>query len=117
MISISLQSKSSRYETVYASLEALKEELTDNLDLIIGSVVMYRSKCGKNCTCNAGKKHETYYLSSKKNGKTKNLYIPKKAVEEARIMNSRHKRVKNILEEISSINYNILKEKNLTKGK
>ena len=100
-----------------AKLNELKSELMDNLDLIIGSVVMYRSKCGKNCICNAGQKHETYYLSSKKNGKTKNLYIPKKAVKTARDMNAKHKRVKEILEEISLINYINLKEKNLTKGK
>ncbi len=98
-------------------LKELKSELMDNLDLIIGSVVMYRSKCGKNCICNSGQKHETFYLSSKKNGKTKNLYIPKKAAKEARVMNAKHKRVKEILEEISLINYTSLKERNLTKGK
>ncbi len=37
--------------------ERLKKELMSNLDIIIGSVVMYRSKCGKNCTCNNGEKH------------------------------------------------------------
>jgi len=52
-------------------IDRLKKEVTDNLDLIIGSVVMYRSKCGKNCTCNNGEKHITYYLSSKKKARRK----------------------------------------------
>lgn len=98
-------------------IDRLKKEVMDNLDLIIGSVVMYRSKCGKNCTCNDGKKHVTYYLSSKKEGKTKNLYLPPKAVEEAREMNERHKKVKKTLQEISQCNYENLKKRNLTKGK
>lgn len=98
-------------------IDRLKKELNDNLNLIIGSVVMYRSKCGKNCTCNNGEKHITYYLSSKKDGKTKNLYLPPGAVEEAREMNERHRKVKKILLEISLCNYEKLKKRNLTKGK
>ncbi len=98
-------------------IERLKKELTDNLDLIIGSVVMYRSKCGKNCTCNNGEKHITYYLSSKKEGKTKNLYLPPGAVEEAREMNERYRKVKETLQKISQYNYESLKKRNLTKGK
>ena len=98
-------------------IDKLKKEVMDNLDLIIGSVVMYRSKCGKNCTCNNGEKHITYYLSSKKEGKTKNLYLPPGAVEEARKMNERYQKVKESLQKISLCNYEILKKKNLTKGK
>ena len=98
-------------------IDSLKKELTDNLDLIIGSVVMYRSKCGKNCTCNNGAKHVTYYLSTKKEGKTKNLYLPPGAVEEARKMNERYRKVKETLQKISLYNYERLKERNLTKGK
>ena len=98
-------------------VERLKKELMDNLDIIIGSVVMYRSKCGKNCTCNNGEKHVCYYLSSKKEGKTKNLYIPTKAIDEAREMNARYGKVKEILQEISTCNYEALKKRNRTKKK
>ncbi len=98
-------------------IERLKKEVMENLDLITGSVVMYRSKCGKNCTCNNGEKHITYYLTSKKEGKTKNLYLPRGAVEEAREMNQRHRKIKDLLQEISMCNYENLKKRNLTKGK
>jgi len=98
-------------------LERLKKELNENLDLLIGSVVMYRSKCGKNCTCNNGKKHICHYLSTKKEGKTKNLYLPPSAVEEARAMNERYRNVKEIMQEISQCNYDSLKKRNLTKGR
>lgn len=98
-------------------LEKLKREVSENLDLLIGSVVMYRSKCGRNCTCNNGAKHVTYYLSTKKEGKTKNLYLPPGAVDEAREMNERHGKIKEALRKISEINYENLKKRNLTKGK
>jgi hypothetical protein len=98
-------------------LEKLKREVSENLDLLIGSVVMYRSKCGRNCTCNNGEKHITNYLSTKKDGKTKNLYLPPGAVEEAREMNERHRKIKEALRKISEINYENLKKRNLTKGK
>ena len=98
-------------------IDRLKKELMSSLDIIIGSVVMYRSKCGKNCTCNNGKKHLCYYLSSKKEGRTKNFYLPPGAVDEAREMNERYKKVKRLLQEISQCNYVSLKERNLTKGK
>jgi hypothetical protein len=98
-------------------IDRLKKELMSNLDIIIGSVVMYRSKCGKNCTCNNGEKHICYYLSSKKEGRTRNLYLPPGAVGEAKEMNERYKKVKGLLQEISHCNYESLKKRNLTKGK
>ena len=98
-------------------IDRLKKELMSNLDIVIGSVVMYLSKCGKNCTCNNGKKHICYYLSSKKEGRTKNLYLPPGAVDEAKEMNERYKKVKGLLQEISQDNYESLKKRNLTKGK
>lgn len=98
-------------------VEKLKAELVKNLDILAGSVAIRRSKCGKNCVCNNGMKYVCYYLSSKKEGKTKNLYLPPIAVEETRIMTGRHKRVKELLLMIGQYNYEALKERNLTKGR
>ena len=98
-------------------VDKLKAEVIKNLDVLCGSVVMYRKKCGKNCTCNNGNKHECYYLTGKKLGKTKNLYLPPRAVVEAKEMTERHKKVKSLLLEIGAINYENLKEHHLTKGR
>ena len=98
-------------------LERLKTELIVNLDILVGSVVMSRSKCGKNCVCNNGKKHVCYYLSSKKNGQTRNLYLPPGAVEKAGNMTDRYKKVKELLLMIGQCNYEELKNKHLTKGR
>ena len=98
-----------------AKKEKLIRELIDNLDFLVGSVVMYRLKCGKNCTCNQGKKHICYYLSTREGGKTKNLYLPKKAVKEAQRMSGQYKKVKSILKKLSQVNYEKLKKEHLTR--
>ena len=91
--------------------------LNENLDILIGSVIVNYLKCGKDCTCNKGKKHKKYYLSTKEGGKTNNLYLPPDAVKEAEEMSRRYRKVKTILQEISRINYEALKERHLTKGR
>ena len=91
--------------------------LNENLDMLIGSVIVNYLKCGKDCTCNKGKKHKKYYLSTKEGGKTNNLYLPPDAVKEAEEMSRRYKKVKTILQEISRLNYEALKEQYLTKGR
>jgi len=91
--------------------------LNENLDILIGSVIVNYLKCGKDCTCNKGRKHKKYYLSTKEGGKTSNLYLPPNAVKEAEEMSRRYKKVKAILQEISRLNYEALKERHLTKGR
>jgi len=91
--------------------------LNENLDMLVGSVIVNYLKCGKNCTCNKGKKHKKYYLSSKEGGKTKLLYLPPGAVKEAKAMSRRYRKVKAVLLEISRLNYEALKKRHLTKGR
>jgi len=93
------------------------KRVNENLDILIGSVIVNYLKCGKNCTCNNGKKHKKHYLSSKEGGKTKTRYLPPGAVEEAREMSRRYKKLKSILLELSQLNYEELKERHLTKGR
>ena len=93
------------------------KRVNENLDILIGSVIVNYLKCGKNCTCNNGKKHKKHYLSSKEEGKTKTRYLPPGAVEEAREMSRRYKKLKSILLELSQLNYEELKERHLTKGR
>jgi hypothetical protein len=98
-------------------IERLKAEVVENLDVLSGSVVMWRSKCGKNCVCNNGMKHVCHYLSSKRDGRTRNLYLPPGAVAEAKKMTARHKKLKALILEIGRLNYEALKEQHLTKGR
>ena len=74
----------------------LKEQIGENLDLIIGSVVrspamMYHS------------------LTTKVEGKTVTRYIRKGLVPKVKIMTQRHKKVRALIQRLSKVNWDLLK--------
>ncbi len=89
--------------------QALQARLQDHLDFLIGSVVTYRLKCSKHCHCNQGKGHVGFYLSTKQAGKTRNLYLPKDLVKEARRRSRAYDKLKRILKDLSQVNYELLR--------
>ena len=91
--------------------EILKKlnELMDSL--LIGTIVTYHHKCCKTCECNKGKGHLGHYLSANVKGKTKNLYLNKEAVDQARLMTQTYPEVKTLLKKLSEVNYRLLREK------
>ena len=92
--------------------QQILKELDERLDfLLIGTVVTYHHKCCKSCRCNKGKGHLGHYLSANINGKTKNLYLNKEAVEQARLMTQSYSEVKRVLKKLSEVNYQLLREK------
>ncbi len=93
--------------------QQILKELNKQLDfLLIGSVVTYNHKCCKSCRCNKGKGHPGHYLSANINGRTKNLYLNKEAVDQARLMTRSYSEVKALLKQLSEVNYQLLREKN-----
>jgi len=74
----------------------LKEQICENLDLIIGSVVrspamMYHS------------------LTTKTEGKTVTRYIRKGLVPKVKVMTERHKKVRVLIQKLSNVNWELLK--------
>lgn len=74
----------------------LKEQICENLDLIIGSVVrspamMYHS------------------LTTKVEGKTVTRYVRKGLVPKVKKMTDRHKRVRSLIQKLSNVNWQLLK--------
>ena len=91
--------------------QELVNAIKDYLDLLIGSEVSYKMKCGKqNCKCVQGERHVCFYLSFKKHGKTVNIYLPKNLVEEARLMTDNHKKLKEVITELSEVNLQLLRK-------
>jgi len=91
--------------------QKLVTTIKDYIDLLIGSVVSYKMKCGKNnCKCVQGQRHVCFYLSFKKHGKTVNIYLPKDLVEQARLMTDNHKKLKKVLAELSEVNIQLLRK-------
>jgi len=87
------------------------KELDEHMDFLIGSVTTYQHKCCKTCRCNKGKGHLGHHLSANINGRTKNLYLNKYAVDQARLMTQSYSKVKRLLKELSEVNYQLLREK------
>jgi len=75
---------------------AVKEEIIENLDLIVGSVV--RSPAMLN-----------HSLTTKVDGKTVTRYIRKGLVPKVKEMTTRHKEVRKLIPKLSKINWELLK--------
>ena len=74
----------------------LKEQICNNLDLIVGSVVrspamMYHS------------------LTTKVDGKTVTRYVRKGLVPQVKKMTDRNKRVRSLIQKLSKVNWELLK--------
>lgn len=102
-------------QTLHNRRNYLQRKLRSLCPFLRGSIVEYRSPCGKaNCRCKRGYLHTSTYLSITIEGKTQMLCLPKKEPrikKEAISWCSNYKRAKEIMEELTLINLRILKEK------
>jgi len=76
-------------------------------EYIHANLVDVARTCGnKNCKCiTKGEKHVSLYLTTtRKDGKRKMIYIPKKLEEEVRQMVKRYFKIRDMIEEVSGIN-------------
>jgi hypothetical protein len=85
-----------RIELLKNQREMLKEQICSNLDLLVGSVVrspamMYHS------------------LTTKVEGKTVTRYVRKGLVPKVKKMTRRHKKVRELIQKLSDVNWELLK--------
>ena len=81
-------------------------------EFVRGTLSVRERVCGKpNCKCAKGEKHVSLFLSRGKNGKTEQLYIPKKKEELAKRWVKNYREVQDLLEKISSTYWDRLKRK------
>lgn len=74
----------------------LKEQICNNLDLLIGSV-------------GCSPRMMNHNLTTKVNGKTVTRYVRKGLVPAVKKMTDRHKRVRSLTQKLSSVNWELLK--------
>jgi hypothetical protein len=89
----------------------LARSLPDVEGLIAGSVVEQKRRCGKEgCRCASGELHGpyTYVVLPRENGRTRTVYVPAAAAEAVRAGAVTSVRVRRVLEEISTINIELL---------
>lgn len=76
-----------------------------------GSVVILGTQCGnRHCQCTRGKKHQQYYFSVTKGGKTKLIFLGKARVAIATEYVNNYRKLLDITDKISDINREIVKK-------
>jgi len=83
-------------ERLIKQRDRIKEQISSNLDLLIGSV-------GKSAAM------RNYNLTTKIGGKTATLYVRKGLVATVRKMTARHAKLKHLIGELSRVNWELLK--------
>jgi hypothetical protein len=79
-------------------------------ECIRGSLVVMNRFCGKpSCRCQKGRKHKSIYLSQSHKGKTRMLYLPRKAEANAHQYVKNYQKIRGILNSLSDINIKLLK--------
>lgn len=89
-------SKTQHLDILKRRQASLKKQISDNLDLLIGSVA--RSPTMR-----------YYNLTTKIEGKTVTRYLRKGLVPTAKRMTNRHKKVRTLMQQLSTVNWEILK--------
>ena len=88
----------------------LQKQMTKLGSVMRGSVVKLANKCGNpNCRCAQGQKHQQFYFSVSKKGKTKLIFLGKSKVQKARKYTENYKKIVAIIEEMTDINMQLLK--------
>ena len=90
----------------------LGRQLPRSAKLIKGTLVTLARVCGKpNCRCNQGHKHKSLYLSKSHKGKTQMTYIPPDCEKEVREYIDRYKKWISVVNQLSQLNIDILKNR------
>ena len=77
-------------------------QIVSRQPLLRGSLTLRKLTCGKpNCRCRKGHKHEALYLSYSKDGKPRQLFVPKRLEPAVRQWVGNYHTVRGLLEQIS----------------
>ena len=90
--------------------KTLEKKITELGPVMRGSVVELGATCGNpNCRCARGEKHRKYYFSMSLKGKTKVIYLGKSREPVARQYLKNYKILLAIVDEMTTINLELLK--------
>ena len=78
--------------------------------MLAASLVEQRVRCGSpGCRCQRGEKHVKHALTRKVQGKTQTVYVPQDLLPEVRDWVAEHKRIKQLLKEISELSVALIR--------
>lgn len=97
--------------SVKRRLEVLQKQVGRIGPIMRGSVVTLGTKCGNpRCRCMRGEKHQQYYFSVTKGGKTKLIFLGKTRLTIATEYANNYRKLLDVADKISDINREIVKK-------
>ncbi len=85
-------------------IEARIGQLQARSPVLSASLVQISRRCGReSCHCFTGEKHVGHYLTRRVGGKTRTVYVPDELVEGVRTWIAEHKRLKQLVQEITEL--------------
>jgi hypothetical protein len=90
--------------------DALIEELHGLGNLMRGTLIQARVKCGrKGCECEQGEKHEKVHLCLNFHGRTRNLYVGRAREKSVASLVREYQRARQIIEKLTEVNLELLR--------
>ena len=87
-------------------------QLLSQRGVIRGTLLVRKRKCGKaNCRCARGEGHESLFLVISENGRTRQFFVPKDWESRVRQWVADYHRVRDLLEEVSRIYWDKLRNR------
>ena len=87
-------------------------QLLSRRGFLRGSLLARQMKCGKaNCRCAQGEGHESLFLVISEYGRTRQLYVPKDWVSRVRLWVEDYHRARELMEEISRIYWDKVRQR------
>lgn len=85
--------------------DARVAKLVAQVPVLAGSLVCIAKHCGRaGCHCQTAEKHVGWYLTRPVHGKTQTTYVPQELVREVQGWIAEHRRLKQLVAEISELN-------------
>ena len=80
--------------------------------LLRGTLSLRQVRCGRDgCRCATGEGHPSLYLVQSKEGKTRQLYIPKHLAKRAREAVEKYQQLQALIEDLSEQEWKLLKQR------
>lgn len=93
-----------------ANRRRLRAKLARCGHFVRGTIIEYPITCGNpRCRCASGKKHTGTYLSATHQGRTRNIYLPRRSLKQARQWSANYKKLKELIEQLAQVNTEILR--------
>ena len=98
-------------EKLFKKQQELLRQVRNIGNLCRGTVVLLKQSCAnKNCSkCKSGEKHPQFYLTQSRNSKSKLTFVGNKNEKIVREWTENHKKLKQIIDELSDLNIKLLK--------